>query len=416
MSLWKMPSLWTVAVVLCVITQSIGGPALVYDPHASMLENRELQPVYAALQNPAVVKQKIREVLKKNPKNRPAKVLMARLLLQEGDITTARATIEPLLAGRATYRPAVRLLLELAQASGNKKMEASAYARMLAGRPQAIDLLARKAESEGDIAASEKIRKQAVAASHPKVRVYRQYQLGRFYLRQGQFTKAITTLKATLPEVEKLGAGWVSVVHRDCALAFWGKGNREEALKESLAATEAVISPPAGDPELRAASVMIVHILTRGGIGTADQRAKANDLLTRASKTMPPSKLHSVEAVVLAVTGGASMEDLAARIRAVLKTAPKLDWALWAALYAGLSEPERTKDLLQILPEGSVQARIAEVERKAKAEAPARDAELEALLDSHVADPAKRTRILDAVKSKKMPDDLILRNTTQPAE
>ncbi len=47
---------------------------------------------------------------------------------------------------------------------------------------------------------------------------------------------------------------------------------------------------------------------------------------------------------------------------------------------------------------------------------PARLAELEALLNVYVADAAKRARILDAVKNKKMPDDLILRNTTQPAK
>lgn len=367
MSLWKILSLCTVAVVGSLISQSIGGgPPLVFLPYASMRENREVQPVYAAIQNPAVAKKKIEEILKKNPQNRPAKILMARLLLQEGDITTARATIEPLLAGRAAYRPAVRLLLELAQASGNKKMEASAYARILAGKRQPLDPLAGKAESEGDIAASEKMRKQAVAASHPKVRVYKQYELGRFYLRQGQFPKAITTLKSTLPEFEKFSQGWVSVVHRDCALAFWGKGNRKEALKESLAAAEAVISPPAGDPELRAASVMMVHILTRAGIGTPDDIAKANDLLTRASKTMHPSKPHSLGAVVLAVTRRDSMEDLTSRIRAVLKTAPNLDWALWAALYIGLSEPERAKGLLMMLPEKSIQRRIADIEQKAR--------------------------------------------------
>jgi len=33
-----------------------------------------------------------------------------------------------------------------------------------------------------------------------------------------------------------------------------------------------------------------------------------------------------------------------------------------------------------------------------------------------VADVAKRARILDAVRNKKMPDDLILQNTTRPAK
>jgi len=49
-------------------------------------------------------------------------------------------------------------------------------------------------------------------------------------------------------------------------------------------------------------------------------------------------------------------------------------------------------------------------------EAPAGDDELKSLLDSYVSDLAKRARILDAVKNKKMPDDLILRNTTRPAK
>ena len=49
-------------------------------------------------------------------------------------------------------------------------------------------------------------------------------------------------------------------------------------------------------------------------------------------------------------------------------------------------------------------------------EAPGRLKELEALLNSYVADVPKRARILDAVKNKKMPDDLILRAGTQPAE
>ena len=112
---------------------------------------------------------------------------------------------------------------------------------------------------------------------------------------------------------------------------------------------------------------MMARILTRAGIGTAGDRTKANHLLIRASKTMLPNKPYSMGALVLAVTGGASIEDFADRIRAVLKTAPNLDWALWAALYLGLSEPEHAKDLLKLLPEKSLQRRIAEVEQKAAA-------------------------------------------------
>ena len=48
-------------------------------------------------------------------------------------------------------------------------------------------------------------------------------------------------------------------------------------------------------------------------------------------------------------------------------------------------------------------------------EAPDRLEELESLLASHVTDRDKRARILNAVKNKKMPEDLVLRNTTQPA-
>lgn len=49
-------------------------------------------------------------------------------------------------------------------------------------------------------------------------------------------------------------------------------------------------------------------------------------------------------------------------------------------------------------------------------EAPDRLEELEALLNSYVDDKAKRARILNAVKNKKMPEELVLKNTTQPAQ
>lgn len=51
---------------------------------------------------------------------------------------------------------------------------------------------------------------------------------------------------------------------------------------------------------------------------------------------------------------------------------------------------------------------------KAYMDDPDRLEELEVLLSSYIEDEAKRSRILDAVKEKKMPEDLVIRNTTQP--
>lgn len=49
-------------------------------------------------------------------------------------------------------------------------------------------------------------------------------------------------------------------------------------------------------------------------------------------------------------------------------------------------------------------------------EAPDRAEELQGLLKQYVSDAAEREQILDAVKNKKMPEELIVRNTTQPAQ
>jgi hypothetical protein len=45
---------------------------------------------------------------------------------------------------------------------------------------------------------------------------------------------------------------------------------------------------------------------------------------------------------------------------------------------------------------------------------PDRVDELRTLLTKHLTDADARSRILDAVKNKKMPEDLVLRNTTRP--
>ena len=49
----------------------------------------------------------------------------------------------------------------------------------------------------------------------------------------------------------------------------------------------------------------------------------------------------------------------------MLKAAPNLDWALWAAMYLYLSGTEEARPLAKYLPEKSIQRRIVEVEEKA---------------------------------------------------
>jgi hypothetical protein len=52
----------------------------------------------------------------------------------------------------------------------------------------------------------------------------------------------------------------------------------------------------------------------------------------------------------------------------------------------------------------------------AYAEAQDRTDELRALLEQYVTESVPRAQILDAVKNKKMPEELVLRNTTRPAK
>jgi hypothetical protein len=49
-------------------------------------------------------------------------------------------------------------------------------------------------------------------------------------------------------------------------------------------------------------------------------------------------------------------------------------------------------------------------------ESPDSTDELQTLLEKYVSDAASRAEILNAVKAKKLPEHLELRNTTQPAQ
>ena len=319
-------------------------------------------------------------LVRTSPGNRPARLLRMALLIRVGRIEEAKSELEYLRTKCPDFPSVYENEVRLWHVLGNKNMELEACKRILK-RKHADTLAAqlakitarfteaRVAEMKGQPGRAESMLKAIVSKSDPKMVSFKRSMLGGFYLRQGNWVKAIEILESAVDPARKhkLSGDSEANVRIKIATALWVTKKRQNALKIALGAAELQLSRRRSSHEFLARAVLTGYVLTRVGVGSETDKKKARLLLQKAAKRFPVGRLYSVESVALVLTGKLPRNETIDRVKNVLKAAPHLDWALWAALYLGLSEPEHAKDLLKLLPEKSLQRRIAEVEQKAAA-------------------------------------------------
>lgn len=349
--------IWSGLALIGVCSFVMAAPTWTIIPDATPEENRQIQKVFARLDEPATAKSLLRDVLASHPQNRQARVMLGRLLLLEGKSKDAQDTIKSLTEGRTVYRPAVLLFLEIAKATGNKKLELLNHKRLVSTRPKSSYRLGTEAEAEGKAAQAEKFFKRTVAECSEIQRPYATYHIGQFYLRQERYGDAATTFKDVLGKLnENSDSGWIAQTRLQYALALWANGEREIASK-MIVATSRCVGRSGVLAEVRAHVIVAKSILSPSDSGRIS-----------IPQGMREDNPFSLDAVVLVLAGKKPLEKQVQVVHAALDGAPRLEWALWSALYLGVARPDEAGKLLKVLPEGSLQKKIAEVETKATAE------------------------------------------------
>lgn len=366
--------------VSCAAIRSTFGEILLLG--ATLEENRELEIPLRIQQNDQVKALcAYGKVIQKNPKNRLSRLFHAHLLMQMGAITKCKEDIVYLESKAPNFRGVLELQVQLGRVTGERQHELAALERTLKPVPKKRPMLAatraisvhfakpRIAELRGNLREAEKLWKKMVRDADDTMHILVLSELGEFYLRQEDFSEAVETFKLALKSAQdkEVSGDSISDIKLKLAIALWADEKRNEAMEVTLAVTTKQLSNAIRIDEICAKAVLMGHVLTQTKAGSEAEKKKMRSILEKAAKRFPVGRPYSVESVVLVLTGKLPRDEAIVRIKKVLKAAPHLDWALWAALYLGLSEPEHAKDLLKLLPEKSIQRQIAEVERKAAA-------------------------------------------------
>jgi hypothetical protein len=168
----------------------------------------------------------------------------------------------------------------------------------------------------------------------------------------------------TLPKNNRSLVFLTSDAKLDLGLANWALGRRPEGFQACLQATEDLIGD---DDYINKADflpnvLLALHRLASTGVGAAAQRARADELFKKGVPLVKTDDKYSTAFALHTLAAGGPHQDANEHVRKILTKAPGLDWALWSALYLALDDPKQGQDLIALLPEKSVERRIAEVE------------------------------------------------------
>lgn len=348
---------------------------------ATQEENRQLSGLAAAdkLGKMASLKY-LDHVINEYPANAPARLYRASALMQMGRMDEASRDLNELTRRSPEclnlsetwifyYRikgDRIKELNEMENLAGktfvNNTTKAFAEVSICSNRPRMAELA-----SNMDLAKKEW--QEWVDKAPPQQRADRMTHQVQFFLRQGDYEDAVAVAKAAVELHHRQRHEGYSLANTLTWYGFslWVSGKRTEALATFLDAAEQPIeniyfNSCTFDPSGRSLAILSARVLAASG--TEKDKARAKELMANLSKSVTGKMPYSLEPVVLALSGGSEMKPVVDTVGKVLNQAPNLDWALWAALYLGLSSPPEAKPLSVLLPKDCIQKRIAEQERK----------------------------------------------------
>lgn len=369
----KVKALAIIAVGVFVAS-SISQPPLARQDQAREEKDqlRAIRP--ATSQGPSATLVSCDAVIRKNPRNRMARLIRARSLLELGRIEDSKRELLSLRKEFPTFREVLDLLAGAAIATGDTSEAVTFYKERMRLKPVDPELIGLEAfattwyemrilELEGKTSAVEKELVLLATESDAITGGVAKEELAGFYLRHGKPGQAVGCLKS-LSEVPTDWSDSASQVRLLLGIAHWASGNREEALKSFLSIAEALDNVADANEEFRAKATLGAVALARRGTGTNQDAEKAEKLLKRLTARFPVAPDYPLRATVLAAAGRNDVAQRSKGLARILEKARYLEWALWEALYLGLTEPREAGRLLELLPAGTVQRRIADLENK----------------------------------------------------
>jgi tetratricopeptide (TPR) repeat protein len=324
--------------------------------------------------------QLLTEVLDKNPTQRLGLLMRAKAEMEMGIIDKADGDLKKLegavgeMAGLAEARSNYWEILgrreeRLAVLENHVKksyLDSSVVGlqQATAAKDKAVIL-----ELKGDTAAAAKAWNGILETGPQETRLFDLMDYARFWVRQGEYGKAVDQYKKVLDLMEKhRQAGVFSWLSTDYAIALWATGARDLARTGFSDAVSERLASRSPDTEVVARSALGLWVFTRL-VGKESEKDEAAASWAKVVGICPKAAPYSLASVVLAIDGRAPVKDTVERVETALKAAPNLDWALWSAMHLYLSGAEEAKGLVKRLPEKSIQRRIVEVEEKAAKDA-----------------------------------------------
>jgi tetratricopeptide (TPR) repeat protein len=366
---------------LSIIASARGGPPFIVYSNATNEENQQMYGYYyyyPDVLGPDAAMKFCEKVLAEHPGNRIARKLHAEQLLRRGDSIACTDELLVLLKQAQDLWGVRDDLADAAKARGATR-EAAEWYREAA----AVNLLPYRGASdstkrwlkhcdlgfalelEGKLEeADNEFRGVGWATAEERDDSDFRRVLASFHMRTGKYTLAAREFQMRLEKWRGVPDYYARI---DLANAQWAMGNREEALRNFQRAADESNADADRHKEPFPPTALNVMILTRLLPADDPARQKAQQSLAQSLKAHSLTHPYSVQHVVSVLSGKAELKPAVECIEEVLNKSPHLPWAISAAMYLALAEPERAGALLKRLPPGSMSRAIADVELAAQA-------------------------------------------------
>lgn len=317
-------------------------------------------------------------LIAERPNNHVAIRYRANILMVMGEMERAKSDLDMIEKYSSVEPMIAEDYVRFWQAKGDRAKQAAALKNQIEMkyddpfRDELAKSLAptRKAdmlELEGKIDEAVQLWNKIINESSPQSRANKQIYYADFLIRQGKYSDASEEYAKAIRLAESQGKHEYTIASykMNYALSQWACGKRTGAISMSLEASKGLVGCPNFTPDYPARSVLTAYLLTRRGVGSNADKQKASEYLTKLAELSPEERPYSLAGTLCAIQGKIPMKEQVARVQRVLKAAPYKEWALWSALFLGLSGQEGTQDLQKLIPKETVQAGILDVENKA---------------------------------------------------
>jgi tetratricopeptide (TPR) repeat protein len=361
---------------------AMGGTTIHFYWGATTEENRQLSGLAEAQKDGQLAELAyLDQVLKKHPENVHTRGPRAHTLVQMGRMDEAMKDLDEITRKRPDYFGLAGTRAYYYRVKADRARELEELRKLVAKRLASDPVNAARSTAVGwsrariaelldNLPLARKEWQAAVDEAPPQERASHIVHQVMFYLRHGDYKDAATAAKTAVELNRRYGTKGSSLVDSLTwhGFSLWLSGKRTEALAAFFEAAERAQDEdesnytPGALFDRKVLAIASARALATHG--AEEDKALAAKLMSDLGKSATHKNPYSLESAVMALSGQSAAKPVADTVAEAMKQAPNLDWALWTALYLGLSGDEEAKHLLKLLPEDSIQKRIAEREGK----------------------------------------------------